>query len=50
VFNGYREVRPIDRGFTERRGLWRPSAWLAVVSVASAQYRPQLEAALRRYP
>ena len=49
VFAGYRELRPIDPGFVERRDLWRLSAWLAVVSVAGADYLPQLEAALRHY-
>jgi fructosamine-3-kinase len=34
VFDGYREVLSIDRGFPSRRELWRIPAYLAVVQVA----------------
>lgn len=33
VFDGYRDRRPIDPGFDERRELWRLYAYLAVVAV-----------------
>jgi len=34
VFDGYRDVRPIDSEFVGRRELWRIPAYLAVVQVA----------------
>lgn len=54
VFDGYREVRPIDEGFEERRELWRLHGYLAVVAVdgASEFGRPFLDRiaqALARY-
>lgn len=33
VFDGYRDHRPLDPGFVERRELWRLYAYLAVVAV-----------------
>ena len=36
LFDGYREVRPIDPGFPERRELWRLVGYLAVVTVDGA--------------
>ncbi|WP_155368648.1 fructosamine kinase family protein [Catellatospora vulcania] len=33
VFDGYREVAPIDPGFAQRRELWRLHGYLAVVAV-----------------
>ena len=33
VFDGYRELSPLDAGFPERRELWRLFAYLAVLSV-----------------
>jgi fructosamine-3-kinase len=32
LFSGYREIRPIDGGFAERRELWRIFAYLGVIS------------------
>jgi fructosamine-3-kinase len=49
VFDGYRDVRPIDPGFGERRSLWRIFAYLAVVTVAGARYLPELVSALDEY-
>ncbi|BCJ75558.1 hypothetical protein CS0771_51020 [Catellatospora sp. IY07-71] len=54
VFDGYRDVLPIDRGFAQRRELWRLHGYLAVVAVdgTSAFGRPFLDriaAALARY-
>lgn len=42
VFDGYRELAPIEPGFAERRELWRLHGYLAVVAVdgASAFGRP----------
>lgn len=36
VFEGYQELRAIDKGFAERRELWRLHAYLAVVTVDGA--------------
>ncbi len=54
VFDGYREVLPIDPGFAQRRELWRLHGYLAAVAVdgTSAFGRPFLDriaAALARY-
>jgi fructosamine-3-kinase len=48
-FAGYREIAPIDRGFAERRDLWRIPAWLAMVEVDGLQHLDALLVALRRY-
>jgi fructosamine-3-kinase len=48
-FAGYREIAPIDRGFAERRDLWRIGAWLAMVEVDGPQHLNALLAALQRY-
>ena len=34
LFDAYREIAPIDRGFEQRRELWRVFGYLAVISVA----------------
>jgi fructosamine-3-kinase len=49
LFAGYREVRPIDPGFGERRDLWRVAAWLACVAVDGDAYLGRLMAAVGRY-
>jgi fructosamine-3-kinase len=54
VFAGYREIARIDRGFTERRELWRMAAHLAVISVDGGspfgrRHVDRLAAAVRRY-
>ena len=33
VFSGYREIRPVDPGFADRRELWRIFAYLAVIAI-----------------
>jgi protein-ribulosamine 3-kinase len=54
VFDGYREMRPIDPGFPRRRELWRLHGYLAVVTVDGAnpfgrQYVGRIAAAARSY-
>ncbi|MFD2079017.1 Fructosamine-3-kinase [Actinopolymorpha cephalotaxi] len=54
VFDGYREITPIDPGFARRRELWRVFGYLAVITVdgSSAFGRPfvdRLAAAVRLY-
>ncbi len=54
VFDAYREVMPLSRGFAERRELWRIFAYLAVVGAADRsplgrQFLDNLAAAVRRY-
>jgi protein-ribulosamine 3-kinase len=48
-FQGYREVRPIDDGFSQRRDLWRIPAWLALVELDGPRHIPSLQKALQRY-
>ncbi|GAA2759081.1 fructosamine kinase family protein [Actinopolymorpha rutila] len=55
VFDGYREITPIDPGFAQRRELWRVFAYLAVIAVDGSsafgrQFVDRLAAAVRRYP
>jgi len=38
VYQGYREVRPIDPGFWERRNLWRVWPYLAAVTVEGERW------------
>ncbi len=49
LFDGYREIAPIDPGFSQRRDLWRMSAYLGLVAVAGAEYLHLLTAALKQY-
>ena len=49
LFDGYREISPIDAGFSQRRDLWRMSAYLGLVAVAGAEYLHLLTAALKQY-
>jgi len=49
LFEGYREVRPIDPGFAERRALWLIPFWLGMVEVEGPQHVSGLRAALGRY-
>ena len=49
LFNGYRELAPIDPGFDGRRDLWLIPAWLAMVQVEGPGYLDGLIAALGRY-
>lgn len=49
VFEGYRELMPIDPGFSERRDLWRISGYLAAVAVEGSPYLQLLADSLRPY-
>ena len=54
VFDAYRDIAPVDRGFAERRELWRLHAYLAVVAVEGPgpfgrRYLDRLAAAVRSY-
>jgi protein-ribulosamine 3-kinase len=49
LFNGYKEVLPIDSGFWERRDLWRIYGYLAIAEVEGAPFLPQLTNAVRKY-
>ena len=54
LLGAYREITPVDRGFTERRELWRLSGYLAVIAVAGGSsfghsILSRLAAALRLY-
>jgi fructosamine-3-kinase len=49
LFDAYREVRPIDPGFAERRDLWRIAGYLGCVAVDGAAYLEALTRALQRY-
>jgi fructosamine-3-kinase len=49
VFEGYREVAPLDRGFVERRDLWRIPVWLAMVEADGPGHVEKLMAALQTY-
>lgn len=54
VFDAYRETRPVDPGFGERRELWRMHGYLAVVAVDGhswfgRRHLDRLAAAVARY-
>jgi fructosamine-3-kinase len=49
VFIGYQEEMPIDRGFSERRDLWRIYGYLAAVEVEGSSYLNKLMAAVQKY-
>jgi fructosamine-3-kinase len=49
VLQAYGEEMPIDPGFTERRDLWRMSAYLAAVALEGSMYLNMLTGALRKY-
>lgn len=49
LFQGYREMAPLDPGFAERRNLWLLPAWLAMVQVEGPTYLEGLSEALRSY-
>jgi fructosamine-3-kinase len=49
VFEGYRELAPLDPGFVERRDLWRIPVWLAMVEADGPRHVEQLMAALQTY-
>jgi fructosamine-3-kinase len=49
VFDAYREERPIDPGFAERRSLWRVSIYLAAVAIEGQIHLDRLTGALREY-
>jgi fructosamine-3-kinase len=49
VFIGYEEEMPIDKGFPERRDLWRIYGYLAAVEVEGPAYLGKLSGAVRKY-
>ena len=49
VFIGYQEILPIDSGFSERRDLWRVSAYLAAVQVEGSFHLNRLTNAVQKY-
>ena len=49
VFDGYREVLPIDPRFPERRDLWRVWGYLAAVTVEGPVHLDKLSGVLRTY-
>ena len=54
VFKAYREIRPIDDGFAERRELWRIFCYLTMIAIdgqnpLGQQVTSRLAGALRRY-
>jgi fructosamine-3-kinase len=54
LFRAYRDITPVDRGFTGRRELWRLPAYLAVIAVDGEglygrRYLARLTAAVRSY-
>jgi fructosamine-3-kinase len=49
LFDGYRDLRPIDAGFWERRGLWRVWGYLASVAAEGRGYLPMLTEAVQKY-
>ncbi|MET9023760.1 fructosamine kinase family protein [Actinopolymorpha sp. NPDC004070] len=54
VFDGYREITPIDPGFAQRRELWRVFAYLAVITVDGSSafgraFVDRLASSVRRY-
>ncbi|WP_433211016.1 fructosamine kinase family protein [Dactylosporangium sp. CS-047395] len=50
LFDGYREVRPIEEGFAERKELWRLHGYLAVIAVEGERgtFLPRIEEAVAR--
>ncbi len=49
LFDGYRDLRPIDPGFWERRDLWRVWGYLASVAAEGRGYLPMLTEAVQKY-
>jgi len=50
VFDGYRDIRPIDPDFATRRDLWRIYGYLAIVTIdGSPKYLRWLFEAVRKY-
>ena len=49
VLIGYQEEMPIDKGFPERRDLWRVYGYLAAVEVEGFAYLGTLSSAMRKY-
>ena len=49
LFDGYRDARPIDPGFWDRRDLWRVWGYLASVAAEGRAYLPQLVGAVQKY-
>lgn len=49
VFEAYKEILPIDPGFSERRSLWLISLYLAAVAIEGEYYMDKLTSALKEY-
>lgn len=49
LFDGYREILPIDPGLSTRRALWRIPANLGMIQVGALEYLPQLTDAVKGY-
>jgi protein-ribulosamine 3-kinase len=49
LFDGYRELRPIDPEFWERRDLWRVWGYLVSVAAEGRGYLPMLTEAVQKY-
>ena len=49
VFLGYQEILPIAPGFSDRKELWRVSAYLAAVTVEGVVHLDKLNRAVQRY-
>lgn len=49
IFDGYRDLMPIDPGFHERRDLWRIPLYLAAVALEGPMHLNRLTGALQRY-
>jgi protein-ribulosamine 3-kinase len=49
LFEGYRDARPIDPGFWQRRDLWRVWGYLASVAAEGRGYLSQLVGAVQKY-
>jgi fructosamine-3-kinase len=48
-FDGYNEVYPIDKGYEERRDLWRINQFLGIVTLFGQEHIPQLMDAVKKY-
>ena len=49
VLNAYNDELPIDRGFYERRELWRLYGYLAIAEVGGMSFLSQITEAVRKY-
>jgi protein-ribulosamine 3-kinase len=49
VFDAYRDEMPMDRGFAERRDLWRVPLYLAAVAIEGQMHLNKLTNTLKKY-